>query len=106
MKRETKILWLFILWIFIWCLCDRLREIAIFPGWESIFGSGWFDQYYTPDTPTWLPHRDAYHYFKWFPWAILFVAIWHYFRWYWAWLLGFTWWLGQLLGKLFRIGGI
>lgn len=47
----------------IWAICDRLREIAIFPRWVSIFG-GWWDRYFTPEKKNWNPFRDGYHFWK------------------------------------------
>jgi len=55
-------------YIFIWGFTDRLREIAIFPGWESRLGR-WFDLYNTKY------NLDAYHIFKWIPVFGLFIFI-------------------------------
>ena len=103
-KYEIQILILG--FVFFLSITDRLREIAIFPGWHSIFGKGWFDQYYTIDTPKWWPMRDGYHFFKWLPIALLYVLLWWLFDFWIACLMYFVWWLGQILGKLFRKAGI
>lgn len=57
-----------IIWIFVYSVCDRIREIAIFPGWESMFGP-WFDTYNANN------YLDAYHLFKWLPLVILIASL-------------------------------
>ena len=52
-----------LIFIILWGILDRQREIAVFPGWISKLGK-WFDTFYTPTQPVWWPFRDAYHTFK------------------------------------------
>ena len=39
------------LFLLFWALTDRMREIAVFPGWVSALG-GWFDTFHNKDITT------------------------------------------------------
>ena len=89
------------LFFFLWALTDRLREIAVFPGWISVFGE-WFDTFYNKNASTLNPFRDAYHTFK--NLAVLFfvLMVW----WFYGFIIALSmlaiWMSGQFLGLLFR----
>lgn len=90
-----------ILFVLMWGFFDRIREIAIFPGWVSRIHE-WFDTYYNPDVSTWWPFRDCYHTFKALPVFMLFGLIW-----YWSGIMNaiyiyIAWAIGQKLGLLTR----
>ena len=91
-----------ILFVLIWAIADRLREIAIFPGWVSRFG-GWWDRFFTPSIPSWVPWRDGYHAFKNLPVLLLFVITWLvYGLWPSALAVVGAWTIGQWVGLAFR----
>lgn len=92
--------WL-LLFVFFWAITDRIREIAIFPGWVSSIGK-WFDTYYNPNIGTWYPFRDAYHTFKNIAVLFLFIVTWRIFDFMTAIYLIIIWMAGQFLGLLFR----
>jgi len=92
-----------ILFVLIWAITDRIREIAIFEGWESRFKGRWWDRFYTPTVPTWWLFRDGYHTFKNLPVLFLFVMTWYVFG---LWPTGLAvvgaWAVGQFVGLAFR----
>ena len=93
--------YIILLFVFVWAFSDRLREIAVFPGWESKWGK-WFDTYYTPDMWKWIPWRDAYHLFKavaiWFLVLLIFII----FGWEVALYIYAAWAVGQFAGLVAR----
>ena len=80
---------------------DRIREIAMFPGWVSRIHK-WFDTYYNPDVPEWNPFRDCYHTFKALPIFILFGLVWYFGGIINAIFVYLAWAVGQRLGLLTR----
>ena len=48
----------------LWSTSDRLREIASFDKWKSIFKNSWWDRDHTPGKSKINPFRDGYHWWK------------------------------------------
>ena len=90
-----------VLFVLVWAIADRLREIAIFPGWVSRFG-GWWDRFFTPSIPSWVPWRDGYHAFKNLPVLILVVASVYTYGWLPSLYVMAAWGIGQYVGLAFR----
>jgi hypothetical protein len=97
-NTQLAILLIFIL---IWGVTDRIREIAVFKNWISRFG-GWFDEYFTPGAPRWYPFRDGYHTFKLIPIMILAGGIWYIADFWHVLYLWAAWGLGQRIGLAFK----
>jgi len=89
-----------VLFILIWAITDRLREVPIF--WTSIFKGKWWSRYYTVNSPRWNIFGDAYHLFKNLP-VMLVVGLvgWEYGVWAGIYAVA-AWGLGQYTGLLFR----
>lgn len=90
-----------VIFVLFWAITDRIREIAVFANWKSIFG-GWFDRYFTPEYPTWFFLRDGYHTFKLLPILLLTYYTWTRYDWFYALVVAATWGAGQAIGLLFR----
>ena len=87
--------------ILVWALMDRIREVAIFPGWTSSLHE-WLDTHYTDKLPDWVPFRDAYHLFKAIPVYILCGLVWYHFG-FMNFLYAYAAWAaGQFLGLTTR----
>jgi len=93
--------WQLLIFIVIWGVTDRIREIAVFPGWKSIFGE-WFDRYFTPECPYWNPFRDGYHTFKIIPVLYITCIIYINNTWQHAFLILLIWAVSQGMGLIFK----
>ena len=77
---------------------DRLREIAQWDFWSSVFGN-WLDTY-NEKGPKWFPFRDAYHTFKNIPVYTICIIVGYYAGWQNGLYAYIAWALGQYIGIL------
>ena len=84
-----------------WAFADRIKEIAVFPGWTSAIHE-WLDTHYTDILPDWVPFRDAYHLFKALPVYLLCGFIWYKFGFMICLYSYAAWATGQFLGLATR----
>ena len=89
------------LFVFFWAVTDRQREIAVFPGWESIFGE-WFETFYNDKVSELWPFRTAYHTFKNIAVLFLVIVVWIHYGFIIAMSMVAIWGAGQFLGLLAR----
>jgi len=89
------------LFVLIWAITDRIREIAIFPGWISVFGK-WFDTFYNDKITTLWPFRTAYHTFKNLAVIALVIIVWINYGFIISMSIVAIWGSGQFIGLLFR----
>lgn len=100
-RSKTMDEYYLMLFVFIWALTDRQREIAVFPGWYSKLGE-WFDTHYNPNVGAWWPFRTAYHTFKNIIVLLLYVLTWIFYDFMTANYVIIIWMAGQFLGLITR----